>query len=128
MIAAIIEQEKEQAYLAALREFYHPVATVQELEEVGIDERGMRRVLAKELLGERIVVARLQGAVVAMHGTCPHRGVALARGWVNGACSAVVCRYHGFEWGASGRLHRIPALEAEGTQLPTGEAWRVQTY
>ncbi|MGH9531781.1 MAG: Rieske 2Fe-2S domain-containing protein [Terriglobales bacterium] len=82
MIAVSVEQEKEHAYLAALREFYHPVATLQELEEVGIDERGMQRVLPKELLGERIVIARLQGAVVAMHGTCPHRGVALARGWV----------------------------------------------
>jgi phenylpropionate dioxygenase-like ring-hydroxylating dioxygenase large terminal subunit len=128
MIAISLEQEKEHAYLAALREFYHPVATLQELEEVGIDERGMQRVLPKDLLGERIVIARLHGAVVAMHGTCPHRGVALARGWVNPDCSAVVCRYHGFEWGASGRLHRIPALEAEGKQLPTGDGWRVQTY
>ena len=128
MTAATIELEKEQAYLAALREFYHPVATLQELEEVGTDEHGMQRVLAKELLGERLVIARLQGEVVVMHGTCPHRGVALARGWVNTACSAVVCRYHGFEWGASGRLQHIPALAAEGKQLPTGEGWRVQTY
>ena len=97
MTAATIELEKEQAYLAALRVFYHPVATLQELQEVGTDEHGMQRVLAKELLGERIVIARLQGEVVVMHGTCPHRGVALACGWINTACSAVVCRYHGFE-------------------------------
>jgi hypothetical protein len=74
MTAASIELEKEQAYLAALREFYHPVATLQELQEVGTDEHGMQRVLAKELLGERIVIARLQGEVVVMHGTCPRRG------------------------------------------------------
>ena len=122
------DEQKEAAYLAALRSFYHPVATLQELDEVGLDEHGMQRVLGKELLGERIVIARLKGEVVAMHGTCPHRGVALERGWVNADCSAVVCRYHGFEWGAGGRLAYIPALAAEGKTLPTGEVWRVRTF
>lgn len=120
--------EREQAYLSALRGFYHPVATVQELEGVGLDEHGMPRVLGKELLGERIVIARLDGEVVAMHGTCPHRGVALERGWLNADRSAVVCRYHGFEWGKGGRLACIPALAAEGRALPRGEVWRVQTF
>src|SRR5688500_9798179 len=119
-------EERETAYLAALRSFYHPVATVDEIETLGRDEHGMQRVLGKELLGERIVVARLDGRVVAMHGTCPHRGVALERGWVNAECSAVVCRYHGFEWGASGRLAGIPALRAEGKALPRGDVWRVE--
>lgn len=120
--------EREQAYLAGLRAFYHPVATLRELDGVGLDEHGMGRVLGKELLGERIVIARLDGEVVALHGSCPHRGVALERGWVNPDASAVVCRYHGFEWGANGRLACIPALAAEGKALPRGEVWRVQTF
>ena len=122
------EEQREQAYLAALRAFYHPVAKLQELDDLGLDEHGMARVLGKELLGERIVIARLGGEVVALHGTCPHRGVALERGWVNRDCSAVVCRYHGFEWAADGRLACIPALAAEGKALPTGEVWRVRTF
>jgi nitrite reductase/ring-hydroxylating ferredoxin subunit len=103
-LSAKTAEEREQAYLAALRGFYHPVATVHELDTLGVDEHGMPRVLGKELLGERIVLARLDGQVVAMHGTCPHRGVALERGCLNAYRCAVVCRYHGFEWGANGRL------------------------
>jgi phenylpropionate dioxygenase-like ring-hydroxylating dioxygenase large terminal subunit len=41
---------------------------------------------------------------------------------------AVVCRYHGFEWGADGRIKRIPALEAAQKSLPTGSNWRVGVY
>ena len=126
--AAKTAEAREAAYLSALRGYYHPVATFAELEAVGTDEHGMERVLGKELLGERIVIARLDGEVVALHGTCPHRGVALERGWVNADCSAVVCRYHGFEWGASGRLKRIPALDAESKATPTGEVWRVGRF
>jgi phenylpropionate dioxygenase-like ring-hydroxylating dioxygenase large terminal subunit len=128
VVQAMDGTEREQAYLAVLRPFYHPVATEQELDGVGVDEHGMPRVLGRELLGERIVIARLEGQVTAMHGTCPHRGVALERGWVNADCTAVVCRYHGFEWGAAGRLRRIPALDAAGKHLPTGEDWRVETF
>ena len=57
----------------------------------------MQRVLGAELLGERIVVAHLDGRVVAMHGTCPHRGSGLEIGWVSPDGLGVTCRYHGFE-------------------------------
>jgi len=88
----------------------------------------MQRVLGTVLLGERIVVARIGGQVVAMHGTCPHRGAALEVGWLSPDGEAVTCRYHGFEWSASGRIRRIPALEVAGHALPTGSGWCVQTY
>lgn len=88
----------------------------------------MQRVLGAVLLGERIVVARIDGRVVALHGTCPHRGAALEIGWVSADGLGVTCRYHGFEWGASGRVRRIPALESAGHALPNGAGWCVQTY
>ena len=120
--------ERHRAYLAGLVPFFHAVATVAELDALGVDEHGTPRVLARELLGRRIVVARLRTGVVAMDATCPHRGADLGLGWVNEACDAVVCRYHGFEWGADGRIQRIPALEAAGRSLPTGDGWQVETF
>lgn len=119
---------REHEYAEGLRRFYHPVALADELDRLGLDEHGQVRPLAKQLLGERIVLARLDGRVVALSGTCPHRGAGLDLGWVNAAGSALVCRYHGFEWAACGRLHRIPAIEADGHPLPAGPYWRVETY
>jgi phenylpropionate dioxygenase-like ring-hydroxylating dioxygenase large terminal subunit len=128
MQRATTEAERERAYLASLRPFYHPVATRAALAEVGVNEHGQRRVLGAEVLGERIVLAELDGRVVALRGTCPHRGAGLHLGWLNADCSALVCRYHGFEWGAGGELHRLPAFEVEGRPLPSGPGWRVETY
>ena len=128
MEVGIDAAERERAYLASLRPYYHPVAPRAALAAVGQNEHAQQRVLAAELLGERIVLAELEGRVVALRGTCPHRGAGLGLGWVNADCSAVVCRYHGFEWGASGALRRIPAFEVEGRPLPVGPAWRVETY
>jgi Rieske [2Fe-2S] domain len=70
----------ETDYLQALRPFYHAVATVEELDAVGTDDYGTPKVLGKELLGQRIVLARLGGEVVALNGTCPHRGADLGLG------------------------------------------------
>jgi vanillate O-demethylase monooxygenase subunit len=123
-----VAEERRQAYCGGLAPFFHAVATVDELDTLGVDEYGTQRVLARELLGRRIVIARLQDGVVAIDATCPHRGADLALGWVNDTCDAVVCRYHGFEWGADGSIRRIPALEAVGRSLPTGVGWRAETF
>ncbi len=118
-----ISVDQERAYVESLQPFFHPVATLDQLRQVGHDEHGMQRVLATELLGERIIIAELRDQVVAMSGTCPHRGTGLALGWVNHQGTAVACRYHGFEWGAAGAISRIPALDAAGLPLPTGKDW-----
>jgi phenylpropionate dioxygenase-like ring-hydroxylating dioxygenase large terminal subunit len=76
----------------------------------------MQRVLAKELLGDRIVIADLQGQVVAMSGTCPHRGSALSLGWVNRGETAVTCRYHGFEWVRRERFIEFPPSMSPGSR------------
>ena len=120
--------EWEESYLRALRPFFHAVATAKELDELGVDEYGTPKVLGRELLGERLVLARLDGEIVCLHGTCPHRGADLGLGWLSADGCNVVCRYHGFEWGADGRIARIPALEAAGKPLPTGAGWRVERH
>ncbi|MES1248317.1 MAG: aromatic ring-hydroxylating dioxygenase subunit alpha [Actinomycetota bacterium] len=121
-------EDRRRAYVDGLTPFFHAVASVEELDEAGVDEYGTPRVLARELLGRRIVVARLRDGVVAMDATCPHRGADLGLGWVSDAADAVVCRYHGFEWGGDGAVCRIPALEAAGHSLPAGSGWRVETF
>src|SRR5205823_9462167 len=97
-------------------------------DAVGLDKHGMQRVAGTGVLGERIIVARIDGQGVPMPGTCPHRGAALEVGWLSPDGLGVTCRYHGFEWGASGRVRRIPALEVAGHALPGGAGWCVQTY
>ena len=120
--------ERRRAYLAGLEPFFHVVASVEELDDVGVDEYGHA---ACPRTGAARPAHRRRPAphgVVAMDATCPHRGADLGLGWVNDACDAVVCRYHGFEWGADGAVCRIPALEATGRSLPTGAGWRVETF
>jgi vanillate O-demethylase monooxygenase subunit len=116
------------SYHNSWRQFWHPVATVQELDELGHDELGRQRVLGVTLCQQRLVVTRLEGTLVAMNGTCPHRSADLALGWRNAAEDAVVCRYHGFEWGTTGRIACIPALQVVGHALPAGPDWHVPTY
>ena len=60
------------------------------------------------LLGERWLVARLGGELVAMRDRCPHRLVPLSAGRVVGA--EIECAYHGYRFDATGRATRIPAL------------------
>lgn len=115
-------------YMQSWRPFYHPVATIEELNSLPENAYGQQQILGKELLGERIIITRLKNQIIAMHGTCPHRSASLALGWVNASETAVVCPYHGFEWAADGRIQRIPAIEIDGHSLPTGSHWCVQTF
>lgn len=117
--------DREQAYLDGWRAFYHPVATVEELDQPRLDEQGRQRPLGVELLGQRLVLARLDGRLVAMSGTCPHRGTGLEIGWLDGSSSKVVCRYHGAGWCGDGHLGSFPAMELEGRTLPN---WRIPVY
>lgn len=59
------------------------------------------------LLDQPLVVYRVQGEIVIARDVCPHRGVPLSLGKVDG--EGVVCPYHGLRFGAHGRCNRIPA-------------------
>lgn len=84
-----------------LREFWHPVALEA---DVPTDAP-----LAVRLLGERWILARLSGDIVAMRDLCPHRLVPLSAGRVVG--DEIECGYHGYRFDASGKATTIPALD-----------------
>lgn len=125
MSTKLLPAERERAYMDGWRGFFHAVATVQELDMPRLDEQGRQRPLPVELLGERLVIARLDGKLVAMSGTCPHRGTGLGIGWISGDGCQVVCRYHGAGWRGDGALGSFPAVEIDGHALPK---WTVPVY
>ena len=69
-----------------------------------------RRLLARKIVGDRILMYRRQdGGVAAMSNLCPHRFAPLDRGQLIG--DGVQCRYHGLEFGPDGRCTRNPHMD-----------------
>ena len=60
--------------------------------------------LGVRLLGERWMLARLGGELVAMRDRCPHRLVPLSAGRIVG--DQVECAYHGYRFDATGARPR----------------------
>ncbi len=59
-------------------------------------------------MGEKLVLWRTaQGEVACMADLCPHRGVALSVGKLEGDC--IQCPFHGFEYDTAGRCTLVPA-------------------
>lgn len=81
------------------------------------------RPLSVRLLDEQVVLARLDGQVVAFDDLCRHMGAALSLGRVVDGCQ-LQCAYHGWTYDAAGRCVDIPARR--GTAIPEGA--RVQGY
>ena len=72
------------------------------------------RPLLRFCCGDRIVLFRTaEGAPVALHDRCPHRGSPLSLGKI--AEDTLQCPYHGFRYAASGRCVRVPS---QATILP----------
>lgn len=90
------------------RLFWHPVCTMRELRSRCYGGRGP---LETTLLGERLMVAEMGGAVRAFSDRCPHRGSSLCIGWL--ADSTIRCRYHGWSFDESGACVEIPSLGAD---------------
>ena len=68
-----------------------------------------------EVDDEPYVVARVGGSVLVARDRCPHRGAPLSAGMVEDGC--LVCPYHGWRFGADGKVVEIPAL-GPGASLP----------
>jgi phenylpropionate dioxygenase-like ring-hydroxylating dioxygenase large terminal subunit len=93
----------------ALRRYWYPVAQVGDVAGAPV---------ARRLLGVDIVLWRTADGAATLHGAvdrCPHRDARLSVGWVDGC--ALVCPYHGWEYGPEGKATRIPQLDA-GTPIP----------
>jgi phenylpropionate dioxygenase-like ring-hydroxylating dioxygenase large terminal subunit len=85
-----------------LSQYWHPVATVDEIGE------GPTR---RTLLGGHVVLFRSGGEICAFKDLCVHRGSALSLGTVRDG--RIVCGYHGWEYDGTGACVRIPALRAD---------------
>ncbi len=63
--------------------------------------------VAVTLLDVGLVVYRLGGAIRVARDRCPHRGVPLSLGCIEG--EDLICVYHGLHFGAGGECRKIPA-------------------
>ena len=97
----------------AFRNYWYPVADAASLGDGP---------MARRLLGQDIVVWRTStGVTSAAADRCPHRAARLSCGWIDN--DALVCPYHGWEYGTDGRARHIPQL-AEDVPIPP-RCWRV---
>jgi vanillate O-demethylase monooxygenase subunit len=85
-----------------LRNFWHVVALSSDVQDQPVPTM---------LLNEQLVLWRSKDGVHAIEDICIHRGTRLSLGWVEG--DDVVCPYHGWQYGATGAVTRIPALPPE---------------
>ena len=90
---------RESALWPKLREYWHPVAFSEDVDDGPI---------SVTLLNDRIAVCRLGGEVKAFHDLCIHRGTPISLGWVEG--EEIVCAYHGWSYSGDGRCVRIPSV------------------
>ena len=77
---------------------WYPVARLGDLGD---------KPLAVTLLDTRLVVYRSTAGIRVARDLCPHRGVPLSMGWVEG--EEIVCAYHGLRYGPDGYCRKIPA-------------------
>ncbi len=88
-----------------LRLVWHPVCTLGELTAAAPGGAGP---LAVTLLGERLVVALVDGAPVALRDRCVHRSTKLSIGTVD--AGGLRCAHHGWVFAPDGRCTSIPAM------------------
>lgn len=67
-----------------------------------------RELLARTLLGKRVVFYRTEGgSPVALEDRCPHRSFPLSESHLEG--DTIVCGYHGFRYDSQGDLIEVPS-------------------
>ena len=90
-----------------LASFWHPVAYSKEVRD---DAPYPIRLLDHDL-----VAYRTDGGLVVARDVCVHRGTPLSLGHLE--CGELVCRYHGWHYGADGRCTLIPSF-GPGHRIP----------
>ncbi|MET3493497.1 Rieske 2Fe-2S domain-containing protein [Variovorax boronicumulans] len=67
------------------------------------------------LLGLRLAIYRLPDGICIGRDLCPHRGLPLSAGRIEG--DELVCAYHGLRFGADGQCRKVPEkLAPKGTE------------
>lgn len=94
-------------YGSPLRAYWHPVAAERDITDAPV---------AATLLGERIVLFRSRGKIVAFKDLCAHRGAQLSLGHLRDGC--IVCPYHGFTYDNTGACIYIPSQPKEAQRIP----------
>jgi phenylpropionate dioxygenase-like ring-hydroxylating dioxygenase large terminal subunit len=113
-------QESIDGYYAGMRAFWHPVLPVSEFRD--------DVPCAVELLETPIVLACLNGELVALSDVCRHFQAQLSLGEirrVEGHGDCLMCPYHGWSYASDGQCVDIPQLEA-GREIPATA--RVERY
>jgi phenylpropionate dioxygenase-like ring-hydroxylating dioxygenase large terminal subunit len=82
----------------ALADFWYPIAFSRDVKDQPI---------SATLLDQRLVIWRTAAGLSVANDICLHRGVPLSMGFVEG--EALICRYHGFHYSATGQCTAIPA-------------------
>ncbi|HEY9638125.1 MAG TPA: aromatic ring-hydroxylating dioxygenase subunit alpha [Coleofasciculaceae cyanobacterium] len=92
--------------------YWYPVGWANELKPMGI--------MPVMIWQQAIVIFRdTNGQIHALEDACPHKGVALHKGKVQGC--HLTCAYHGWEFDSSGKCVNIPYLP-KGQKLPRAQA------
>ena len=82
-----------------LAQYWYPVARVQDVSSTPQQVT---------LLDLKMALYQTESGVIKLvRDICPHRGVPLTKGWVEG--EEIVCRYHGLRFNAEGKCTKIPA-------------------
>ena len=76
-----LDEGAERRLYGAMRNFWHPVMYSQDLSDTPV---------GVILLGEQLVLARMEGQVRCFRDLCAHRGAALSLGWNEGKPTAVL--------------------------------------
>jgi vanillate O-demethylase monooxygenase subunit len=118
MLETILAQPRDLTFTEAdwqvLVRHWYPVAWSHEV--VG-------RPVGVKLLDLALVLWRTPGGEVAVaRDLCPHRGTPLSMGWTEG--EAIVCPYHGFQYGPDGACRLIPAHP----ERPIPQRMRLTTF
>lgn len=82
-----------------LAQHWYPVARVQ---DVTTDPQQVQLLDVKMALYQTA-----SGTIQLVRDICPHRGVPLSKGWVQG--EEIVCPYHGLHYNTAGQCTKIPA-------------------
>lgn len=90
-----------------LAQHWYPVARIQDVSTQP------QQVM---LLDIKMALYQLEnGNIQLVRDICPHRGVPLSKGWVEG--NEIVCPYHGLSFGEDGKCTKIPA-QPDLTRIP----------
>lgn len=110
---------RERIPAIGLKEYWYPALPAKKV--------GRKKPVEVKLLGERVVFFRDErDQVVAVHGTCTHRGAALSYGRTHFK-GTLTCPYHGWTFDGKGTLVAVLG-EGPDSALPGSKGTKIRSY